>query len=446
MSAISNQQSALSTRLISKILFSILISINAINAFAYERVFASGFNWPNKGPLTNINAWSSPAAGAINEDSFIRVSNLCTGKHISWGGTTIGKVELTSVSDYYITCQSYYTDTRTMIWVKGQPGSAGWDGILQYGLWDICELPANDPNRVVLGMKYGVVNIDKPYCASANQLSLTPAPNQTPPDPRPKGIEGKDPKSSTHELIAKVTENGSPKAGVAVSFKVDVVPMTGGHGHHDASRPKGSVPASGVTNVNGEIKLTFQASDVAGSYTITATCDSCSNKTADKKVDVLVPDLQPVSANPPRNQDGTYAYSLTAVDATHVGTSGGRQRGEYYLTQAANQNLRGLIEQFADEGWGTVALNDASLNWGGVYDIFNSWHPPHSEHRVGEEIDISFTRAGNPISQTKQNEFYKKFCEDKKAQIPFSILHHYIKGPHFHVRLVAANRCGKTPK
>ena len=279
----------------------------------------------------------------------------------------------------------------------------------------------------------------------AGNITLTLTPNQTPPDPRPKGAEGKDGKS-TLDLIAKVTDGSGPKAGVAVTFKVDVVPMTGGHGHHDVSRPKGSVPASGVTNANGEIKLTFQASDVAGSHTITATCDSCSNKTADKKVDVLVPDLQPVSANPPRNPDGTYAYSLTAVDATHVGTSGGRQRGEYYLTQAANQNLRGLIEQFADEGWGTVALNDASLNWGGVYDIFNSWHPPHSEHRVGEEIDISFTRAGNPISQTKQNEFYKKFCEDKKAQIPFSILHHYIKGPHFHVRLVAANRCGKTQK
>lgn len=282
--------------------------------------------------------------------------------------------------------------------------------------------------------------IDQICSNSGLTLSLTPVPNQT--NPRPAGTGGK----STLDLIARVTEGSTPKTGVAVNFKAEVVPMTGGHGHHDVSRPKGSVIASGVTNASGEIKLTFQASEVAGSHNITATCDSCSNKTVDKKVDVLVPDLQPVSANPPRNPDGTYLYSLTAVDATHVGTSGGRQRGEYYLTQAANQNLRGLIEQFADEGWGTVALNDASLNWGGVYDIFNTWQPPHSEHRLGEEIDISFSRAGNPISQSKQNEFYKKFCEDKKIQVPFSILHHYLKGPHFHVRLVAANRCGKTAK
>lgn len=272
-------------------------------------------------------------------------------------------------------------------------------------------------------------------------LTLTSAPNQNPPDPRPAGTGGK----STHELIAKVTENGNPKAGVDVTFKVDVVPMTGGHGHHDSSRPKGSVPASGVSNADGEIKLIFQASIVAGSHNITATCDSCSNKTAVKKVDVLVPDLQPVSANPPRLSDGTYVYALTAHDPTHVGTSGGRQRGEYYLTSGANDNLRELMYAFVKQGWGTVALNDASLNWGGIYDINNNWHPPHSTHRLGEDIDISFTRAGNLISKKKQKDFYKRFCEEKSVSVPFRILHHYQKIPHFHVYLMGQKKCLSTP-
>ena len=245
-------------------------------------------------------------------------------------------------------------------------------------------------------------------------------------------------------MIAKVTENGSPKTGVAVTFKVDVVPMTGGHGHHDANRPKGSVPASGVTDANGEIKLTFKASEVAGSHNITATCDSCSNKTVDKKVDVRVPDLAPISPNPSQNADGSYQYAFTAVDPGHVGTSGGRQRGEYYLTAEAAKNLDVLISNFAEEGWGIVGLNDASLNWGGLYDLKNNWNKPHSEHRLGEEIDISFVRAGNVVSTAKQNSFYKKFCEDKKAEIPFSILHHYVLIPHFHVRLASANKCGRT--
>ena len=279
-------------------------------------------------------------------------------------------------------------------------------------------------------------------CDTTSTLTLSPAPNQK--DPRPLKAEGKDGKSS-YELIAKVMEGSTPKAGVAVTFKVDVIEKTGGHGHHDANRPKGSVPASGVTDGNGEIKLTFLATEVAGSHNITTTCDSCSNKTAVKKVDVLVPDLIPISPNPPQNADGSYKYAFTAVDPGHVGTSGGRQRGEYYLTTEALINLESLVREFATQGWGTIAFNDASLNWGGVYDINNNWRPPHSTHRKGEDIDISFTRAGNPTSKKKQSEFYDKFCEDKKVSIPFTILHHYQAIPHFHVYLTGQKQCAKTP-
>ena len=50
------------------------------------------------------------------------------------------------------------------------------------------------------------------YSNRTNILTLTPAPNQTPPDPRPKGAEGKDGKS-TLELIAKVMEGSTPRRG-----------------------------------------------------------------------------------------------------------------------------------------------------------------------------------------------------------------------------------------
>jgi hypothetical protein len=121
-------------------------------------------------------------------------------------------------------------------------------------------------------------------------LSLTPAPNQT--DPRPKGTETKDAKS-TYELIAKVTENGNPKSGVAVTFAVEVEANSGGHDHHDASRPKGKVngalTASGVTEANGEIKVTFQASEFAGTHVVAAACSTCTNTSATRNVDVKVP-------------------------------------------------------------------------------------------------------------------------------------------------------------
>ena len=74
------------------------------------------------------------------------------------------------------------------------------------------------------------------YCegeaTSQRTLSLSTTPNQK--DPRPAGTGG----VSTYELIATVTENGNPLEGVAVTFGVDVMANTGGHDHHDASRPK----------------------------------------------------------------------------------------------------------------------------------------------------------------------------------------------------------------
>lgn len=284
-------------------------------------------------------------------------------------------------------------------------------------------------------------------------LTLTPAPNQS--DPRPLKAEGNG--KSTYDLIATVTENGSPKAGVAVTFGVEVVAGTGGHETgHIGVRPPGTLTkiSSSKTNANGEITLTFNAEEVAGIHNVKVTCNDCSNKTAVKEIQVKVPDLSPISPNTPRNPNGTYRYSLTSSNPEHQG-QGRYVGGQYYLTDEAIKNLLGLIDQFQKDGWGTVALNDASLFWGGLYDISytfegifypSKWKPPHSEHREGEEIDISFARAGNPISAAKQKEFYKKFCEDKKVKVPFSILHHHTKNPHFHVRLVDADGCGRTAK
>jgi hypothetical protein len=126
-------------------------------------------------------------------------------------------------------------------------------------------------------------------------LTLTPVP-QTAPDPRPKGAEGKDGKS-TLDLIAKVTDGSGPKAGVAVTFKITADYASGGHAGHSGTRPTGTVPASGVTDANGEFKLQFKSSEFAGSEIITATCTECSNKTAAAPVQVKVPDFPSSTAN-----------------------------------------------------------------------------------------------------------------------------------------------------
>ena len=154
-------------------------------------------------------------------------------------------------------------------------------------------------------------------------LTLSPVP-QTPPDPRPKGAEGKDGKS-TLELVAKVMEGSAPKAGVAVTFAVEVAANSGGHDHHDATRPKGKVTAnSPVTDTNGEIKVTFEASKVAGKHVVAAVCSSCSNSSVTKNVDVKVPDLVRLSEDssvPPR-------FKLIG----NTGSVGSKHLGNHYFS------------------------------------------------------------------------------------------------------------------
>ena len=266
---------------------------------------------------------------------------------------------------------------------------------------------------------------------NALQLSLTPAPNQTPPNPRPKGTEGKDPKSSTHELIAKVTENGNPKAGVAVSFGVEVEANSGGHDHHDASRPKGEVKANSLTtDAKGEIKVTFQASQIAGKHVVAAVCSSCTNTSVTKNVDVKVPDLIPMQADssvPPR-------YEL-AGNTSPVGV---KHKGNHYFTASAKAYLLNLIDHYNSFAWQPVAVNDASIIWGGWFDIYSNWAGSHAEHRIGEEVDLGFL-VGTNASKIKRG--YDEVCKDKKVEIPSTILWHDIPkpagkyDPHFHVRL-----------
>lgn len=247
-------------------------------------------------------------------------------------------------------------------------------------------------------------------------------------------------------LTAKTTTGGSPKPGIATSFSVEVIPNSGGHEHHDINRPKGTLSAvQGTTDGNGEVSVTFTAPEFAGIHTVNAICATCSNSPASKEIQVKVPDLLPISPSAPQNADGSYVYALTSVDKTHQG-NGRFHHNQYYLTAQSRKNLRALISNFAAEGWGTVALNDASLFWGGRYDISSNWAGSHKGHREGREIDISFARANNPISVSKQSDFYDKFCKNKKVSFPFSILHHYVNQPHFHVYLEKQTACFKSEK
>ena len=295
------------------------------------------------------------------------------------------------------------------------------------------------------------------------ELSLT-ATSQTPPDPRPKGAEGKDGKS-TLDLIAKVTEGGSPKAGVVVGFGIAAEPKSGGHAHGNLGsiqRPKGklslSTDANGVsitsstTDANGEIKLRFTADQPAGLHAIVADCTpaGCA-ATATQVVKVKVPDLIHIppdyGSTPPRYVlIGNYKPVGGATEQIN-------HNDTHFLTEQSWANLKDLIKTFARLGWGQVGVNDASLEWGGMFDIEGRWLEPvwrqklgkstsggHAEHREGEQVDLSFVRPAS-VSDALRQAAYDEICEAQGAELP-KILWHKNDGyaPHFHVYLT-----GKVP-
>lgn len=281
-------------------------------------------------------------------------------------------------------------------------------------------------------------------CLDSRVISLSTVP-QTPPDPRPKGAEGKDGKS-TLELIARVTENGNPKAGVTVGFGVGVEGFTGGHANGDLGsipRPKGKLSKpSDVTDGNGEIKLTFFADEPAGLHAVVADCTpaGCTNK-ATHVVKVKVPDLihiPPDTETPPRYTlvgnvgDASNGYKTFQHNITH------------YLTEQSWSNLKTLISTFIDLGWGQIGINDASLEWGGLFDIEGKWTTSggHAEHRDGKQVDISFVRPLS-VSSDKRQKVFDEVCASKGAALPV-VLWHQNDGyaPHFHIYLTGQSVTG----
>jgi hypothetical protein len=238
---------------------------------------------------------------------------------------------------------------------------------------------------------------------------------------RPSGTGG----SSVAELLAKVVEGTTPKAGLAVQFSTDSTANSGGHDHSHIARPKAVLtPLSGITDSNGEVRFKFNATPIAGIHTITATCSDCSNKTAVENLTVKVPDLvemPPDTKVPPR-------YTLVGQTANHS--------SNHWFTLSSRNTLYMVVDVMVKTGWGAVGINDGSLIWGGLFDIKGNWSPSHSEHRTGNEVDISVTNPGL-VSASKKKNTYAELCKKENTAFSLQTLWHVDDGypEHFHMYL-----------
>lgn len=188
---------------------------------------------------------------------------------------------------------------------------------------------------------------------------------------------------------------GLPKSGKPITLTVSVTGGSGGH-DHDENRPKGDVGCGqlfsgcvlGSTDSNGEAGFIFRAPPPAGEHTITATCAGCND--ANAAVDVKIKDLIPIPASP--------YYALQDSAGNVIGAIRNQHSDNHYLTKEAIKKLK----DFATNYQTTVLLNaklylnDASLVWGGLFDVDKTkpWQTPHQAHDKGRSIDIRAESSG----------------------------------------------------
>ena len=312
-----------------------------------------------------------------------------------------------------------------------------WDGGDNTGWW--CYAYHNNyPSNFYYAIRFGIIadvracpsnstpasatscTCTDPYVPDATQTGCVKQQYKLSLTPETATIEP----GNTYIFTATVTnqDDSPPTEDVPVTVKVEVDPTSGGHDHGGSTRPKGSVsPASGST----ALSITFGATEISGTHTITATCELCSNSPLKATINVKVEGLAAIMGSP--------FYAFIGSNDKHL--------DNHYLTPQAEAVLRSMAASYQFEqrfilngdSPHPLTLNDASLVWGGKFDIFGHWTGDHAEHRRGTVIDI----RANSLAGTIPSKSFKNFIKLAKDVGANARIHSPGETiQHFHVRLL----------
>lgn len=195
----------------------------------------------------------------------------------------------------------------------------------------------------------------------------------------PQGCDGSP--TSTSITVTVKRPNGTPWSGLNVSMAAST--SGGGHSHTSGpARPVGTFdPSWGVTNAQGQFTSTYTSTIVAGSdYMSASVLVGSIRYYGGCTVTVRVPNLAAMSA-------GSY-YDLVGATTDHP--------SNHYATSNTRTQLASVATDYYNlyPGDPDLAHNDMSLVRGGVFDLGPNydgtyWQPPHHEHRVGRNCDLS---------------------------------------------------------
>lgn len=241
-------------------------------------------------------------------------------------------------------------------------------------------------------------------------------------------------KITTATITALVTSGGQPQPGISVKLSNTVEFTSGGHeANHISARPLGTINGSTqtvslVSDASGTVKFKFTGPAAAGTHTIKAECDSCASP-ANHKIDVKVPGLVALTADTATPRQYTLVGNTAAPGLNHPSS--------HWFAPTSLKVLEKVIGIMNTTGWGAVGVNDGSLPWGGLFDIYGKWAPPsHQGHRDGTEVDISFTLPKSPTDALKKKTF-DKLCEKENTTLDIQTLWHKDDGykEHYHIYL-----------
>jgi hypothetical protein len=172
------------------------------------------------------------------------------------------------------------------------------------------------------------------------------------------------------------------------------VPYTGGHEHHDALRPKGSCSPSSINISAGQTgpeKATYSSNIVSGADTIRLKVDGEEQKSLAMGIGITILGEMPSS---------NY-WRLTGETAKHP--------DNHYAVVSTIANMAKIAREYYELTDTTLGINDMSLKWGGLFDIYGNWSTPHSTHRTGEDVDID-----RNVWDTIEGQYVLMNCEDDK--------------------------------
>ena len=261
-----------------------------------------------------------------------------------------------------------------------------------------------------------------------------------------------EPGVTSTTLRARVYDsNGQIVFNVPVQLQVSVDTTSGGHSHPDDKRPKGTLisidPNPGAASGNdgvltgstaaadGSMQFSFESPAAAGDHTIEARCmDRDCSVEGPSQVWVGVKDLVSIPSSG--------FWSLYGGTGIHP--------ANHYLNSDALGKLIDLAQLYTQvyfpfrSSTPVLQLNDASLERGGVFDIYwentdtgehrtDWWTPPHKEHQRGVVIDIQANGSATAIPQRNFADFQDLLRRQHMTWNPERLNQ---SGGHYHVRLL----------